>query len=74
MTSFCKNTNFYVSSFEIQVFVHQWHTSWKDRKVDPIGSALVPPTSLRVIKVSEIRKEEDIPRGFENPNKVHRYL
>ena len=74
MTCFCKNTSFYVSNFEIQVFVHQRHINWKDRKVDPIGSALVPPPSLRVIKVFEIRKEEDIPRVFENPNKVHRYL
>jgi len=73
MTYFCKKLNSYVSNFEIQVFVHQRHINWKNRKVDPTVSALVPPPSLRVIKVFEIRKKEDIPRVFENPNKVHRY-
>ena len=73
MTCFCKKPNSYVSNFEIQVFVHQRHINWKDRTVDPIGSALVPPAFLRVIKVFEIRKKEDIPRDFENRNNVHRY-
>ena len=73
MTCFCKKPNSYVSNFEIQVFVHQRHINWKDRKMDPIRSALVPPPFLRVIKVFEIRKKENIPRVFENPNKVHRY-
>ena len=73
MSCFCKKPDFYVSNFEIQVFVHQRHINWKDRKVDPIGSALVPTPFLSVIKVFEIRKKENIPRVFENPNKVHRY-
>ena len=47
MTCFCKKPGFYVSNFEIQVLVHQRHIKWKDRKVDPIGSALVPPPSQR---------------------------
>ena len=54
MTCFCKKPNSYVSNFEIQVFVHQRHINWKDRKVDPIGSAFVRPLSLHVIKVFEI--------------------
>ena len=62
---FCKKPRFYVSNFEIQVLVHQRHIKWKDRKMDPIGSAHVPPPSLCVIKVFEIRKKEDIPFVFE---------
>ena len=73
MTSICKKPSFYVGNFEIQGFVHQRHINWKDRKVDPIGSALVPTPFLSVIKVFEIRKKENIPRVFENPNKAHRY-
>ena len=65
MTCFCKKPGFYVSNFEIQVLVHQRHIKWKDRKMDPIGSAHVPPPSLCVIKVFEIRKKEDIPFVFE---------
>ena len=73
MTFVCKKPTSYVSNFEIQVFVHQGHINWKDRKVDPIGSALVPPASIRVIKVFEIGKKKDIQRVFGNRNKVHRY-
>ena len=35
MSYFCKKPDFYVSNFEIQVFVHQRHINWKDHKVDP---------------------------------------
>ena len=60
MTFFCKKPTSYVSNFEIQVFVHQRHINWKDRKVDRIGSALVPPPSIRVIEVFDISKKSDL--------------